>query len=73
MATTTNKAPSPSNTYVAMCNKGDFTGFYFKKFTIPEGEDFSPSWYFLNVLDGVACLEEIITWEDFQNMTEVNQ
>ena len=72
------KKLSPSRTYVAMCNKSDFSGFYFKKFSIPlpgkgyegQAEDVSPSWYFLNVLNFVACLEEIIIWEDFQDLQD---
>ena len=64
---------SPSNTYVAMCNKTNFDGFYFRKFTLPERcveEGVSPSWYFLNILNGTACLEKIITFEDFTNVKE---
>lgn len=30
---------SPSRTYVAMCNKTNFDGYYFKKFDLPENTD----------------------------------
>lgn len=30
---------SPSRTYVAMCNKSNWDGHYFKKFTLPENTD----------------------------------
>ena len=33
---------SPSWTYVAMCNKGNFDGFYFIKFKLPESIDEVP-------------------------------
>ena len=33
------KSPSPTRTYVAMCNTGDFKAFYFRKFTLPEISD----------------------------------
>jgi hypothetical protein len=68
------KKLSPSRTYVAMCNKADFSGFYFRKFTIPEehvGAD--PGWWFLNRVDFVACLEQVITAEDFQDLKDVSE
>lgn len=69
----TKTTTSPSNTYVAMCNKQNFDGFYFRKFTLPERcvkEGINPSWYFLNILNPVASLEKIITHEDFTNVSE---
>lgn len=72
---------SPSRTYVAICNKSDWTGHYFKRFTLPDttlwfGEDRnnaqSASWYFLNALDGVACIEGVFTAEDFANVKDVS-
>ena len=29
------------------------------------------AWYFLNILDGIACIDYCITFEDYQNLTEV--
>ncbi len=31
------QTPSPSRTYVAMAPKSDFSGYYFRKFTLPQG------------------------------------
>lgn len=66
---------SESRTYVAICNKMNFDGYYFKKFKLPEHlEVFSPNgenntewaaWYFLNHLDFSACIDGCYTWEDF--------
>ncbi len=84
------KAASPSRTYVAMCNKGNFSGFYFRKFTLPEkmeqqwweGDKLvkslgdvenSPemaSWYFLNRLNMIACVETVMTFEDYQSIKD---
>jgi hypothetical protein len=81
MATT--KSPSSSRTYVAMCNSPDFTGYYFRKFVLPEKEEVyeapseyfensiaTASWYFLNRLNFVACLESCMTFEDYQKLHE---
>jgi hypothetical protein len=74
------KAPSPSRTYVACCNKGDFSGFYFRKFHLPEKiiwlyeeEEFANScevacWFYLNRLNHVACVEFVMAWEDYQDL-----
>ena len=76
------KKPSPSRTYVAMCNKGDFSGHYFRRFYLPETlEDLTgrydfnnnhetAAWYFLNKLNFVACLDGIVTAEDFANIID---
>lgn len=77
------KAPSPSRTYVAMCNNTNFDGYYFRKFVLPEKEEFygepsqylensveKASWYFLNRLNFVACLEACMTFEDYQKFHE---
>lgn len=67
------KKLSPTNRYVAMCDKSDFSGFYFKRFTIPQeyvDQGVSPSWYFLNRLNFVACVKEIITQEDFDDISD---
>lgn len=68
---------SPSRTYVAICCKSDFSGHYFRKFTLPEvceelaaafildnnGE--TAQWFFLNRVDLVACIEGVFSFEDF--------
>ena len=86
------KIVSPSRTYVAMCNNGNFDGHYFRKFTLParladcpeyakdlcavqdiqskNNADFA-AWYFLNVLDYVACIDGCITFEDYSNIKDV--
>lgn len=80
-----NKSVSPSRRYVAMCSKSHFEGYYFRSFTLPEqdpwaapGQDIPlentsamASWYFLNRVDSVACIEGCMTEEDFKNVQEV--
>jgi hypothetical protein len=75
------KVSSPSRRYVAVCNKMNWDGHYFRSFTLPE---FDPrdegrayennasvaSWYFLNRLDGMACIEGCVTAEDFASVKE---
>jgi len=70
-------ASSPSRTYVAICNRGNFDGYYFRKFVLPKGvEEFgysrilpnnpsTASWYFLNCLNFVACIDACISVEQF--------
>lgn len=86
------KVVSPSRTYVAVCNKGNWDGHYFRKFRVPETIDDVPefyrcytacqtsnlknnaeyaSWYFLNVIDAVACIDGCVTWEDFNDVKDV--
>jgi len=72
---------SPSRTYVALCIKTNFDGYYFRKFTLPE-HDGNPkvnpylnnaeqaSWYFLNRLDLIACIAGVIPYEDYSNIKE---
>jgi hypothetical protein len=66
---------SPSRVYVAMCNKSSAAfGFYFRRFYLPVNDEDYPyeytnnsetaSWYFLNRLDGVACLENCFPVEN---------
>ena len=76
-------SPSRSYVAVIMTNGFDSAGestqgSRFRKFRIPltnawgfETEDLSgvsPSWYFLNRLDGFACIEGIVTEEDFEEV-----
>lgn len=59
---------SPSRWYVAICNKTNFDGFYFRKFYLPADETQNAdhaAWYFLNMLNHVACLETCCPLEDF--------
>ena len=70
------KSVSPSRTYVAMCVKPHHDGYYFRNFTLPEEEENSSehaSWYFLNRLDFVACIEGVFAYEDFQCETHFRQ
>lgn len=92
----TGKKPSPSRTYVAICNRTDFSGHYFRKFHLPRGylEGFqnkdgsyqlgsythlmensqsSATWYFLNVLNSVACIDGVYSWEDFQDVKDQDE
>lgn len=71
-----NKAVSPSRTYVAMCSKPNFEGYYFRKFELPEkmgNNTDMASWYFLNVLDFFSCIDGCITFEDYSNIKEAQQ
>jgi hypothetical protein len=75
-----NKSVSPSRRYVAMCSKSNFDGYYFKSFTLPEQDPWAmagqdaplentssvASWYFLNRLDAVACIDGCVAEEDFK-------
>ena len=89
MLSTTHKNVSPSRTYVALCNNGNFDGHYFIKFTLPETVDQVPEyfqqfagchdirndseyacWYFLNVLDSVACIDGCLVFEDYSNLRD---
>jgi hypothetical protein len=78
--TSNDKVISPSRTYVAICNKSNFDGHYFKKFVLPDttcyfGEDrnnaSSASWYFLNALDAVSCIEGCFAAEDFADIVTI--
>jgi hypothetical protein len=67
------KMVSESRTYVAQCLKSDFSGYYFKKFTLPQGMDNTAefaSWYFLNRLNAFACIEGVMPVEDYETCTE---
>lgn len=66
-----NKSVSPSKTYVAMCSKPNFEGYYFRKFILPENMGNNTdmaAWYFLNVLDFCSCIDGCITFEDYSNI-----
>lgn len=81
------KDASPTRTYVAMCNASRFNRYYFRKFYLPatcnsvagvdrereqlENTVASASWYFLNHLDCIACLEQVMTYEDYINIQDV--
>lgn len=74
-----NKTISQSRTYVAICSKTGFDGYYFKKFYLPESQETKlnnsevASWYFLNRLDLTACIDGCFTFEDFSNVKSVPQ
>lgn len=65
---------SETREYVAMCNKTNFNGYYFRQFNLPEGfknnADMA-SWYFLNKVDLVSCIECVIPLEDYKDIKMV--
>ena len=64
---------SLSRTYVALCCKTNFNGLYLKKFKLPDKEKNNinnASWYFLNRFDFTACIDRVITFEDYNNISE---
>jgi hypothetical protein len=75
------KVVSKSRTYVAICVKTNFDGNYFRKFNLPvidpwkdaweigilENNASIASWYFLNRVSSSACIDGVVTWEDFQD------
>lgn len=81
-----NKSVSTSRRYVAMCNKTNFDGYRFKAFALPEHDPWAApgqeavlentnsvaSWYFLNRLDAVSCIEGCIAEEDFKNVFDIS-
>lgn len=72
---TTKSIVSPSRTYVAICNKTNFDGHYMRKFYLPSkwgNDNNKASWYFLNKLDGFACIEKVITFEDYSDIEDLS-
>lgn len=70
------KVVSPSRTYVAICNTGNFDRHYCRKFTLPAGQQNNASqasWYFLNRLDFVACVDSVITFESYSDLKEAKR
>ena len=75
------KKPSPSRTYVAMCDTGNFDGYYFRQFVLPEVDPSSSayltndvntaSWYFLNRVDFYSCVKEVFAAEDLLTLRVV--
>lgn len=77
-----NTASSPSRCYVAMCNRSNFDGHYFKRFTLPAADDPAvdglhyqndtqfAAWWFLNRIDAVACIDGCLTAEDYEDLRE---
>lgn len=78
-------ASSPSRTYVAICNRSNFDGYYFRKFHLPKGVDeggysrilpndpSSAAWFFLNHLNLVACIDTCIPWEQFTDLKDQDE
>jgi hypothetical protein len=67
------KKESPSRTYVVVCNKTNFDGYFCKKFILPESEDNEidhARWYFLNKIDFTSCIEMIMSFEDYSNISD---
>lgn len=66
---------SPSRTYVAICVNTD-CGRYFRRFALPKevsNDAQAASWFFLNRIDGVACIESVATTENFDDVPEVSR
>lgn len=77
---------SPSRTYVAMCNKSNFKGYYFRKFVLPETDEYAKlftnvdvkidntcadaSWFFLNRLNCEACIECVFPFEQYSDLAD---
>ena len=65
------KNPSPSRSYVAVCNTTNFDGYYFKKFILPKEKDNTieeAQHYFLNTVDFTACIQFVVTYEDYTTL-----
>ena len=67
-----------AGTYVAVCNRTNFDGHYAVVFELPsEGSEFDrpvgtdAGWYFLNRVNGVACLEGVYPLEIFDVIGKV--
>ena len=69
---------SPSRTYVAVCNKTNFNGYYMRKFTLPvedptceiENNCSMAAWWFLNRLNAEACIEGVMPYENYIDIKE---
>jgi hypothetical protein len=72
---------SPTRRYVAVCNKMNWDGHYFRSFALPEkdprngdkllNDSDHASWFFLNRLDAFACIDGCVTEESFKDVREV--
>lgn len=72
------KAFTKPGKYIAICNTGRFDGFYAKEFDFPDlkkdpiyatiADEISAEWWFLNRIDGVACLVAVYPKEIFDKM-----
>jgi len=72
---------SPSRTYVAMCIEPNLDGHYFRKFVLPEelnepkakpmeNDSSTATWFFRNFLNFTACVEGVMSWEDYGNIED---
>ena len=62
--------------YLAILNKSDFKGFYTRLFLFPEGvfsSDIDPTWYYLNRIDPLGCLDKVVKFEDFFDPEQKHQ
>lgn len=65
---------SKSREYVAVCNKTNFNGHYFKKFTLPkeyENNAVTALWYFVNWLCYDSCVDKCFSWQDYCNLSTI--
>ena len=73
---------SESRMYVAICISTNFDRYYFRIFRLPskDGQGIAydnnaerASWYFLNVIDFVACLGACVPLENFSDVCIVDE
>jgi hypothetical protein len=70
---TSKNAVSVNRRYIAMCNKTNFDGFYFKSFFLPhsyENNSEEAARYFL-FTDFISCLECVFPEENLKNIREL--
>lgn len=66
--------------WAALCHRGDFSGMYFRTFTLPhihpqvegtlENTEAQAAWYFLNCLNPVACIFGCFPAENLEDVQE---
>lgn len=68
------KVVSLSRTYVALCIKSNYQGYYFRKFTLLDSVEKNnaeyASWYFLNRLNFEAYIADVLPYEDYLNIKD---
>jgi hypothetical protein len=65
---------SPSRMYVVMCNKTNFDGYYFRRFTLPEvyvNDCAAACRYFLGE-DISACVQACFPIEQYNDINELS-
>jgi hypothetical protein len=72
---------SPSRTYVAIVKPFGRSGYKFRKFSLPEcnhsldqvfqNTSGVASWYYMNELNAIDCIEGCVSFEDYSNFKEI--